>query len=168
MKKLDPQFKIRLPDDLKAALEREARAAGRSVTSEILVRLRNSIAAETPLGRAAQEFSEEWGAVEKALAQYGSDVRFAISARAYKRIKSLRKPTIVDEVRLREIVAKYGDPPMPLGIDPDVLMSHRQFVGVVERVGEEVREEGRRQMREARKKASGSKAAKAAAPKGRK
>ena len=42
MKKPDPQFKLRLPPELKARLEESAQASARSLTAEIIVRLESS------------------------------------------------------------------------------------------------------------------------------
>ena len=43
MKQPDPLFKLRLPDHLRQALEKEAEAARRSLTAEILGRLEMSL-----------------------------------------------------------------------------------------------------------------------------
>jgi hypothetical protein len=42
MKKPDPQFKLRLPPELKERLEKSAQASARSLTAEIIVRLESS------------------------------------------------------------------------------------------------------------------------------
>jgi len=49
MKRTDPQFKLRLPDELKRELEELAGMSGRSLTAEIVWRLEQSLI--SPAGR---------------------------------------------------------------------------------------------------------------------
>ncbi len=46
MKQTDPQYKLRLPQDLKSLIEEAAKANGRSMNAEIVVRLEQSFGTE--------------------------------------------------------------------------------------------------------------------------
>lgn len=51
MTRFDPQMKIRLPDDLKKAIEEQAKIGGRSMNAEIITRLQASFKAPMDLER---------------------------------------------------------------------------------------------------------------------
>lgn len=51
MTRIDPQMKIRIPDDLKRSIEEQAKIAGRSMNSEIISRLQASFKAPMDLKR---------------------------------------------------------------------------------------------------------------------
>ncbi|MDH1337415.1 Arc family DNA-binding protein [Comamonas thiooxydans] len=68
MKQTDPQYKLRLPQDLKDQIEAAAKEAGRSMNAEIVARLEGSFGLQNPAAPWAKEALEQF---EKLAAKAG-------------------------------------------------------------------------------------------------
>ena len=59
MAKNDPEFRLRLPSELKAAIEQLARENNRSINSEIVARLKESLSwADYDIAQLAKDFDD--------------------------------------------------------------------------------------------------------------